>query len=79
MIGESGWSHGPCIASKFSMPVSDTVYYYRDTFTIIGSLIVIIIVPLYGNILCNFLPFLVFISDLSLYVDNVKLMLTELD
>jgi hypothetical protein len=43
--------------SKVGMPVSDTVYYYRHTFTIIGSLIVIFFVTFYGNnTLHAFLP-----------------------
>lgn len=71
MIGESGWSHGPCIVSKFDMSLSDTVYYYRHTFTVIGSLIVIIIVPLFGNILSIFVPFLVLRSDLYYYIKIV--------
>ncbi|GFG29271.1 hypothetical protein Cfor_07948 [Coptotermes formosanus] len=66
VVGESAWSHGPCIMSKFDMPASDTVYYYRHAFTVIGLLIVIIIVPLYGNILCIFGLYLVLRSDSSL-------------
>jgi hypothetical protein len=68
VIGESGWSHGPCIVSKFDMSLSDTVYYYRHTFTVIGSLILIITLPLYGKILCIFITFLVLRSDLYHYV-----------
>ena len=67
MVGESGWSHGPCIVSKLDMSLSDTVYYYRHTFTVTGSLIVIITVTLYGNSLCIFVPFLVLRSYLYHY------------
>jgi hypothetical protein len=71
VTGESGWSHGPCIVSKFDMSFSDTVYYYRHTLTVIGSLIVIIIVLLYGNILCIFVPFLVLRRDLYQYMEII--------
>ncbi|PNF39229.1 hypothetical protein B7P43_G17625 [Cryptotermes secundus] len=50
LVGGSAWGHGPCIMSKVGMPVSDTVYYYRDTFTIIGSLIVIFFVTFYAYV-----------------------------
>lgn len=48
LVGGSSWGHGPCIVSKVGMPISDTVYYYRHTFTIIGSLIVIFFVTFYA-------------------------------
>jgi hypothetical protein len=35
--------------SKLGLPVSDTFYYYRYSFTIIGSLIIIFLVTSYGN------------------------------
>ncbi|KAJ9594723.1 hypothetical protein L9F63_013997 [Diploptera punctata] len=47
LVGQSSWSHGPCVMSRVSAPVSDTVYYYRHTFTIVGSLLVLAIVTVY--------------------------------
>ena len=66
VIGESAWSHGPCIVGKMNMLASDTVYYYRHIFTVVGSLIAIAVVTFYGNILCIFVLFLVLRKDLNL-------------
>jgi hypothetical protein len=52
LVGGSTWGHGPCIVSKVGVPLSDTIYYYRHTFTVMGSLIIISFVTFYGN---NFL------------------------
>ncbi|XP_069681338.1 nuclear pore membrane glycoprotein 210 isoform X2 [Periplaneta americana] len=48
LVGGSGWSQGPCVISRYGLPVSDTVYYYRHTFSVIGSLIVIFLVTLFA-------------------------------
>jgi len=63
LVGGSAWNQGPCMVSKFGLPVSDTVYYYRHIFTVIGSLIVIFLVTFYGNIFMHLLVLRSFICS----------------
>jgi hypothetical protein len=51
LVAGAAWGHGPCIVSKVGVPLSDTVYYYRHIFTVIGSVIIIFLAAFYGNTL----------------------------
>jgi hypothetical protein len=65
--------------SKVGTPVSDTIYYYRHTFTVITSLIVIFLVTFYGNnTLHAFLPFFFALRSLiHMLGDNIKMYIRD--